>query len=90
MGDTRVGRVWPLYAARIWSMGKSSVFPVCRELMAALNASEGDLVLVRVHLPYVTFRLAVTDRSIPVDSFTPAELPPEPEALRAATVKGGR
>jgi hypothetical protein len=71
-------------------MGKSSVFPVCRELMAAMSASEGDLVLVRVHLPYVTFRLAGTERNLPVNTFTPEELPPDPDTLRASTVKGGR
>ena len=44
--------------------------------MQALDAHPGDLVLVRIHLPYVTFRIANPDLTLPVPRFTPAELPP--------------
>jgi antitoxin component of MazEF toxin-antitoxin module len=75
------GTVYPLFAARIWRMGQSVVFPLAKLLMQALEAQPGDLVLVRVHLPYVTFRIANPDLSLPVPRFRPEELPPSYEEL---------
>ncbi len=72
---------YPLFAARIWRMGKSVVFPLAQMLMQALEAHPGDLVLVRVHLPYVTFRIANPDLTLPVTRFTAAELPPSYQEL---------
>lgn len=72
MSDTE----YPLFAARIWRMGSSVVFPLAKMLMQALDAQPGDLVLVRVHLPYVTFRIANPDLTLPVPRFRPEELPP--------------
>jgi hypothetical protein len=66
----------PLYAARLWRMGKSLVFPLYEAVITALGAKPGDLVLVRVHLPYVTFRIAHPDLTMPIPRFTPGELPP--------------
>jgi hypothetical protein len=66
----------PLYAARIWQMGKSVVFPLYKAVMESIGAEPGDLVLVRVHGPYVTFRVAKPERVVPVDNLTAKELPP--------------
>jgi len=66
----------PLYACRLWRQGKQLVFPLYDAIIAALGAKAGDLLLVRVHLPYVTFRIANPDLSMPVPRFTPDELPP--------------
>ncbi len=84
--------VYPLFAARIWRMGKSVVFPLAQMLMQALEAHPGDLVLVRVHLPYVTFRIANPDLTLPVPRFRPEELPPSYAELMkelAANIKRG-
>ena len=70
------GELYPLFAARIWRMGQSVVFPLAKMVMQALDAQPGDLVLVRVHLPYVTFRIANPDLTLPVPRFRPEELPP--------------
>jgi antitoxin component of MazEF toxin-antitoxin module len=88
MSDT----VYPLFAARIWRMGASVVFPLAKMLMQALDAKPGDLVLVRVHLPYVTFRIANPDLTLPVPRFRPEELPPSYADLLkelAANIKRG-
>lgn len=66
----------PLYAARVWQMGKSVVFPLYKAVLDAIGAKAGDLVLVRVHPPYVTFRIAQPDKAVPAASFTSRELPP--------------
>lgn len=79
--------VHPLYSARIWKMGNSIVFPLYKAVMEALGAKVGDLLLVRVHLPYVTFRLAVPDRILPTDNFEPAELPPTLPAARRRSLE---
>lgn len=65
-----------LFAGRIWRMGKSVVFPLPKLLMNALGARPNDLVMCRVHPPYVTFRVANPDTIIPVEQFGSEELPP--------------
>jgi hypothetical protein len=91
MGTRVDGELYPLFAARIWRMGASVVFPLAKMLMQALDAKPGDLVLVRVHLPYVTFRIANPDLSLPVPQFRPEELPPSyPQLLREIATAIGR
>lgn len=65
-----------LYACRLWTMGKQLVFPLYTSIIAALGARSGDLVLVRVHLPFVTFRIANPDLTMPVPRFNNDDLPP--------------
>jgi len=72
----REAELHPLYAARLWRMGKSLVFPLYEAVIAALDCKPGDLVLVRVHLPYITFRIAHPDLAMPIPRFTASELPP--------------
>jgi hypothetical protein len=67
----------PLYVVKIWRMGSSVVFPLYKALLGALHASPDDLLLVRVHPPYVTFRVAHPDQLLSVDRFGPEDLPPE-------------
>lgn len=67
---------YPLYPARIWRMGRSSVFPLYKQVMEAIGAKIGDLVLIRVHPPYVTFRIAHPNAAIPDDTFEGKDLPP--------------
>ena len=66
----------PLYAARVWKWGKSTVFPLYSAVLAAMHCVPGDLLLVRVHPPYITLRVAHPESVMPVEQFTDAELPP--------------
>jgi hypothetical protein len=66
----------PLYLVKIWRMGHTVVFPLYKALLKALHATPNDLLLVRVHPPYVTFRIAHPEQVIPVERFIEAELPP--------------
>lgn len=52
------------------------MFPLYKSIVKAIGACAGDLVLVRVHLPFVTFRIANPDLSMPVPRFNHDELPP--------------
>ena len=79
----------PLYAARIWQMGKSVVFPLYKAALEAIGAKPGDLVLVRVHPPYITFRIAHPDRAVPVSTFHPDDLPPEHARQKPRGGEGG-
>ena len=65
-----------LYAARLWQHGKQLIFPLYTSIIDALGARPGDLVLVRVHLPFVTFRIVNPDLTMPVPRFNHEELPP--------------
>ena len=66
----------PLYACRLWRAGRQLVFPLYTAVIDAIGARPGDLVLVRIHLPFVTFRIANPELSIPVPRFERFELPP--------------
>jgi hypothetical protein len=66
----------PLYAARIWKWGKSTVFPLYSAVCDAIRAVPGDLLLVRVHPPSITLRVAHPEQVMPVEQFTEEELPP--------------
>lgn len=70
------GGLHALYAMRLWRMGKQLVFPLYSSIIAAMGARAGDLILVRVHLPFVTFRIANPDLTMPVPRFNHDELPP--------------
>ena len=60
----------PLYAVRLWRTGKSVVFPIYSAVLKALHADVGDLLLVRVHPPYITLRVARPESLMPVEQFT--------------------
>ena len=66
----------PLYLVKIWKMGSSVVFPLYRRLLKELHASPDDLLLIRVHPPYVTFRIAHPEQVMPVERFEEGDLPP--------------
>ncbi len=75
----------PIYLARIWKQGTNCVFPLPKLLLKLLGARPGQKVIIRVHSPYVTFRVLHPDDVIPVGAFTTAELPPAvPRPVRAA------
>lgn len=57
---------FPVYAARVWKMGKSVVFPLFKDVMTAVGAVPGSLLLVKVHPPYVTFRVVRPGEDVPV------------------------
>lgn len=80
----------PLYATRLWAHGKQLVFPLYDAMIKALSARAGDLVLVRVHLPFVTFRIANPDLSMPIPRFSPEELPPSYAELLIEVAKAIR
>ncbi len=60
----------PLYAARLWRMGKSIVFPLYAAVVDALRAQPGDLFLIWVHPPFITVRLADLGAMRPIDHFS--------------------
>ena len=66
----------PIYIARVWKQHNSTVFPLCKLACKLLGVTPGQKVLIRVHPPYVTFRLVDPDELLPVDGFTQQELPP--------------
>lgn len=87
MSDTQYGgagkTLWPLYAARLYLHGQQLIFPLYRSIVSTLEAKPGDLVLVRVHLPYVTFRIAHASLAMPIEHFDREQLPPDYKELLA-------
>jgi hypothetical protein len=47
-----------------------------KAVLAALGARPGDILIARLHPPYLTIRLARPERIIPIDTFGPEVLPP--------------
>lgn len=92
VSDTATPRqaLHPLYACRLWRMGKQLVFPLYTSIIEHLQAHAGDLVLVRVHLPYVTFRIAVPDITMPIPRFEECDLPPSYRELLLELLKSRR
>lgn len=68
--------LFPLYAVRVYEHGRQLVFPFYSILTHALGLHAGDLLLVRVHLPYVTFCLTTPAQAVAVEKFGKDELPP--------------
>jgi hypothetical protein len=71
-------------------MGSSVVFPLYQLLLKAIHAGPGDLLLVRVHPPYVTFKVAHPELLIPAETFERVDLPEEPPALLGRLGSRGR
>jgi hypothetical protein len=69
-------KLYPLFACRLYAHGRQLVFPLYTMLVQAIGATPGDLVLVRVHLPFVTFRIANPDLALPIMRFDHDQLPP--------------
>jgi hypothetical protein len=64
----------PMYAARLWRMGKSIVFPLYAAVVDVLRAQPGDLFLIWVHPPFITLRLADLGAMRPIDHFQQDDL----------------
>jgi hypothetical protein len=75
-GHTEPTHDYPLWAVPVWKMGASFAFPLYKALRQRLGWRPGDMLLVRIHPPYVTFRVALPERIIPIDDFGPEVLPP--------------
>lgn len=69
-------RLYPLYTVMTWKLGNGVVFPLHKVVLATLGWHPGDLLIARVHAPYMTIRLAQPERVIPIDTFGPEVLPP--------------
>jgi hypothetical protein len=65
-----------LFCVKIAQWGRSTVISLHSRMLEAIGAKVGDLLLVRVHPPYVTFRVAHPEAQIPVGTFTEKDLPP--------------
>ena len=63
-----------LYAVRLWKMRDSVIFPLYGAVCKAIHAYAGDLVLVWVHPPFITLRLADLGNIRPADHFQRDEL----------------
>lgn len=64
------------YAVPVWKSGTSVVIPLYKLLLHALGIRVGDLLLVRVHPPFATFRVLDPHDLIPVEQFTAEDFPP--------------
>jgi antitoxin component of MazEF toxin-antitoxin module len=65
-----------LFCVKIAQWGRSTVVSLQHALLEAIGAKVGDMLLVRVHPPYVTFRVAKPEAQIPVETFRPDDFPP--------------
>jgi hypothetical protein len=52
------------------------VFPLYKRVRDALGARPGDVLVMRLHAPYLTLRVARPEKIIPIDDFGPEVLPP--------------
>jgi hypothetical protein len=59
-----------------WRVGNGVVFPLFKVVREALHWHPGELLIARIHVPYLTLRLAQPERYIPIDQFGPEVLPP--------------
>jgi hypothetical protein len=73
---TESENVHPIYTVKLWKQGASNTVPLYAAVMAAIGARPGDLLMVRVHPPYVTLRVARPEKMVPIDTFGPEMLPP--------------
>ena len=75
--ENETGRkLYPLYTVMTWKLGNGVVFPLYRVVRQALGMHTGNLLIARVHVPYLTIRVAQPERIIPIDDFGPEVLPP--------------
>lgn len=69
----------PLYVVKAWSTGSQRVFPLYKVLLEALDFdldNPNELLIVRVHPPFISIRVAKPERLIPVENWDPLVLPP--------------
>lgn len=66
----------PLFAVRIWQTGSSWVFPLPKALRDSIGWRPGDLLIIRVHPPYLTLRVAQPESVIPLRTMGLEVLPP--------------
>jgi hypothetical protein len=67
-------KLHPVYSARLWRLGKSVVFPLYAAICDALQVKPEDLMLVWVHPPFITLRVADLGNTRPIDHFTQDDL----------------
>jgi len=66
----------PIYTTKLTKSGNSWVLSIERDLREALGLVPGDIIVMRLHAPYVTLRRAVPEREIPLTDLNPACFPP--------------
>ncbi len=66
----------PLYTARCWKSGASWCIVVPRDVRKALKLLPGDLVIMRLHEPYVTIRRGDADAFMPLSKMKLEDMPP--------------
>lgn len=87
---TGPGQLYPLMCTRLWKHGKTLMFPVHSGLVDALRCGPRDLVLIRMHLPFVTFRIVEPYLSLPIGRFDHPDLPPSYKELLETLAKGAK
>ncbi len=78
--DSERLKVHPLYTVKAWKIGTSRVFPLYKILLEALDFdldNPDELLIIRVHPPFVSFRVAKPEKLIPVENWDPEVLPPK-------------
>lgn len=65
-----------LFMAKPYQQGGSVVMVLDKDLRERLGLRPGDVVIMRVHGPYVTMRRAVPDLLVPLTDLHADDLPP--------------
>ncbi len=77
--DSQPNSAHPLYTVKVWRQGTQRVFPLYKAVLAALDFdldNPDELLLIRVHPPFISIRVAKPERLIPVENWDPQVLPP--------------
>ncbi len=68
--------LYVVHTLPIYQWGNSVVMPLYKGWREAIGAHVGDLLIARLHPPYITIRVAHPERLIPIGTFGPEVLPP--------------
>jgi hypothetical protein len=70
---------YPLYVVKPWRVGTQRTFPLYKALLENLDFdldNPDEMLIIRVHPPYLTMRVAKPERLVPIENWDPAVLPP--------------
>lgn len=77
--ETGGPKLHPLYVIKPWRASGQVVFPIYSVVLQAIDFDQrngGELLIVRVHEPWVTFRVARPDKLFPLPDVRFEELLP--------------
>lgn len=80
----------PLYVVKPWRMQKRLLFPLYDVVLEALHFDvdkPDELLICRLHPPYLTMRVAHPERIMPLNAFSIDALPPAWPPVKKAGVR---